>query len=107
MYSIGCKAGARFNYTRKAYQRPDTWQNTYQYLWRWGSFFGPYGTVGGYDFKTIAQQNRWLPTVNRQQTMRMNTFLKARIIKGLTLNADFTYSIQNMNSGSADYSVFE
>ena len=36
----------------------------------------------------------------------MNTFLKADIIKGLTLNADFTYTIQNMNSGSADYSVF-
>lgn len=98
--------GARFNYTRKTYQRPDTWQNTYQYLWRWGSFFGPYGTVGGYDFKTIAQQKQAADRKSTTDLMRMNTFLKARIIKGLTLNADFTYSIQNMNSGSADYSVF-
>lgn len=37
---------------------------------------------------------------------RMNAFLKAEIIKGLTLNADFTYAIQNLNSGSEDFSVY-
>ena len=100
------QVGARFNYTRKSYQRPDTWQNTYQYLWRWGSFFGPYGTVDGYDFKTIAQQKQAADRKENTDLTRMNTFLKADIIKGLTLNADFTYTIQNMNSGSADYSVF-
>ena len=100
------QVGARFNYTRKSYQRPDTWQNTYQYLWRWGSFFGPYGTVDGYDFKTIAQQKQAADRKENTDLTRMNTFLKADIIKELTLNADFTYTIQNMNSGSADYSVF-
>lgn len=88
------QVGARFNYTRKSYQRPDTWQNTYQYLWRWGSFFGPYGTVDGYDFKTIAQQKQAADRKENTDLTRMNTFLKADIIKGLTLNADFTYTIQ-------------
>ena len=32
---------ARINYSRKNYKRPDTWANTYQYLWRWGSYFIP------------------------------------------------------------------
>ena len=39
------QVGARINYSRKNYKRPDTWANTYQYLWRWGSYFIPSGTI--------------------------------------------------------------
>lgn len=100
------QVGARFNFSRKEYTRPDTWQSTYQYLWRWGSFFGPYGTVDGQDFRVIAMRNQAATRKNVSDLTRMNAYLKAEIIKGLTLNADFTYSINNMNSGSADFAIF-
>ena len=29
------QVGARVNYSRKAYQRPDIYSSTYQTLWRW------------------------------------------------------------------------
>jgi len=100
------QVGARVNYTRKIYEKPDTWQYTYQYLWRWGSFFGPYGTIDGHDFRVIAMQNQAATKKVTTDITRMNAFLKADIIEGLTLNADFTYEIQNMNSGSSDFPVF-
>lgn len=100
------EVGARINYIRKEYTKPDTWNYTYQYLWRWGSFFGPYGTINGHDFRVISMQKQAATKTTTTDITRMNTFLKADIIKGLTLNADFTYEIQNMNSGSSDFPVF-
>lgn len=50
--------GARINFTRKMYKRPDTWSSTYQYLWRWGSFFIPSGTIDGLDQRVIAMQKQ-------------------------------------------------
>ena len=36
--------GARFNMQHRTYTYPYTrGQGSYQYVWRWGSFFGPYG----------------------------------------------------------------
>lgn len=43
--------------------------------------------------------------VNRD-VVRMTAFTKANITKDLTLNADFTYEIANMNSSSADVPVY-
>lgn len=100
------QVGTRINYSRKIYEKPDTWNYTYQYLWRWGSFFGPYGTIDGQDFRVLAMQNQAATKTVTTDVTRMNAFLKADIIKGLTLNADFTYEIQNMNSGSSDFPVF-
>ena len=100
------QVGARINYSRKNYKRPDTWANTYQYLWRWGSYFIPSGTIDGYDTRVMAMKKQAADREVTTDLTRMNTFLKAEIVKGLTLNADFTYAIQNMNSGSQDNSVY-
>jgi hypothetical protein len=39
------QVGARLNFTRKHFSRANAWSNIYQYLWRWGSFFIPSGTL--------------------------------------------------------------
>ena len=100
------QVGARVNYSRKAYQRPDIYSSTYQTLWRWGSFFIPSGTIDGYDTRLMAMRKQASDRKEITDLTRMNAFLKAEIIKGLTLNADFTYAIQNLNSGSEDFSVY-
>ena len=100
------QVGARFNYSRKNYKYPDTWANTYQYLWRWGSYFIPTGTINGYDTRVMAMQKQAADREETTDLTRMNTFLKAEIIKGLTVNADFTYAIQNGSKGSQDNTVY-
>ena len=45
------QVGARFNYSNKDFVGPAARRTTYQYMWRWGSFFGPYGTYQGQDFR--------------------------------------------------------
>ncbi len=100
------QVGARFNYSRRNYKRPDTYSNTYQFLWRWGSYFIPSGTIDGYDTRVMAMLKQAADREVTRDLTRMNTFLKAEIVKGLTLNADFTYAIENMNSGSQDNSIY-
>lgn len=100
------QVGARINFTRKMYKRPDTWGSTYQYLWRWGSFFIPSGTIDGLDQRVIALQKQASDRRTTVDLTRLNTFARANLTKELTLNADFTYMIQNMNSGSEDFSVY-
>lgn len=98
--------GARLNFTRKMYQAPDTWGSIYQYLWRWGSFFIPSGTHDGYDTRVLSLLKQSSDKRNITDYTRMNTYLKADITDGLTLNADFTYAIQNTNGASEDFSVY-
>lgn len=100
------QVGARVNYSRKAYQRPDIYSSTYQTLWRWGSFFIPSGTIDGYDTRLMSMRKQASDRKEITDLTRLNGFLKAEIVKGLTLNADFTYAIQNLNSGSEDFSVY-
>ncbi len=80
--------------------------NPYQYLWRWGSFFGPYGTLDGMDFRSLSEIKQAGDRVRTQDQTKMNVYLKADIIKGLTLNADFTYQVRNIGSKYADYTVY-
>ena len=100
------QAGARFNYTRRDYSRPDTNSSIYQFLWRWGSFFIPSGTIGGNDQRLLSMLKQAADEKTATDYTRMNAFLRANIVSGLTFNADFTYAIQNMNSGSQDFSVY-
>ena len=89
--------GARFSYTDRTYEKPNPTENTYQYMWRWGSFFYPYGMFDGVDLRnpySILKQ-AGTNTTNTKFT-RMTGFLKANIIEGLTLNADYTYSFRNV-----------
>lgn len=104
------KAGARINFSDREFESPnnDYGRNTYQYMWRWPSFFESYGWVPDADgvptdFSTAAIGYRKDAHVDKtvtQQT-RLQAWMRAEIIKGLTLQADFTYAVRNMNSSAA------
>lgn len=92
--------GARVNYVNKDYEdcTDALRQGSYQYLWRWGSFFGPWGYFSNgltgrnaISYRTQAGEG-WTKTDN----LRIGGFTKINIVKGLTLNADFTYLQNNM-----------
>ena len=98
--------GGRFSYSDKAYTTPNTRRNTYTYMWRWGSFFGPYGTYQGIDMKNdIAYLKQAGDDKTNDSYTRIGTFLKATIIKGLTLNADYTFNINNKTTKSVGLPV--
>lgn len=90
------QVGGRFSYSDKTFNTPATQRNTFEYLWRWGSFFGPYGTYQGNDFRNdIAYRKQAGENVSNNAYTRLGGFLKAKIVKGLTLNADYTFNIMN------------
>lgn len=104
--------GARINFTRRQYTKPETYNNTYQYLWRWGSFFIPSGYIvdpetGEHnDFRVMAMRKQAFDREYVTDRTRMTAFIKANLYDGLTLNADFTYGIQNHHMGWADHSIY-
>ena len=98
--------GARVNFTRRHFSRSDSYSNIYQYIWRWGSFFVPSGTIDGLDTRFVAMQKQAARQMVTRDNTRLNGWLRANITKNLTLNADFTYTIKNMNSHSSDFSVY-
>ena len=90
--------GGRFSYNDKDYTEPNCRRWTYQYMWRWGSFFGPYGTYKGVDMRNdIAYRKQAGNQETDDAYTRIGGFAKAKILKGLTLNADYTVSIRNMD----------
>ncbi len=103
------KAGARINFSDREYQSPSLFRNSYQYMWRWPSFFETYGWVADaegnpMDFSNAAIGYRRQAHVDKtvtQQT-RLQGWMQAEIIKGLTLQADFTYAVRNQNSEAAN-----
>jgi len=104
--------GTRINFTRRHFSRADTWNNMYQYIWRWGSFFIPSGTIADpttgeqLDFRVIAMQKQAARKVVVKDKLSMTAFTTAHITKDLTFNADFTYIIENTNIKSNDHSVY-
>ncbi|MDR0657565.1 MAG: TonB-dependent receptor [Mediterranea sp.] len=92
------QVGGRFSYNDKTYTKPNSRRATYQYMWRWGSFFGPYGTYNGYDMRNDIA---YLKQAGEDKTIdsytRIGGFLKAKLVKGLTLNADYTYNVRNVD----------
>ena len=90
------QVGGRFNYSNKDFVGPAARRTTYQYMWRWGSFFGPYGTYKGQDFRNdIAYRKQAGDWTDNDSFIRMGGFAKATLAKGLTLNADYTYNEEN------------
>jgi len=90
--------GARVNYMYKDYADPTDAlrQGTYQYMWRWGSFFGPWGTINGLDGRNaISYRKQAGENYSRTQNLRLGAFTKINIVKGLTLNADYTFLTTN------------
>ena len=92
------QVGARVNYSDKNFTYPYLRGGTYQYLWRWGSFFGPYGYFEDengtqYEGRTmIGYRMTGGDSYTRTDNLRLGGFLKATIIKGLTFNADYTFT---------------
>lgn len=94
------QVGGRFSYNDKKYTRPRSIRGggnaEYEYMWRWGSFFGPWGTYQGYDMEnSIAYLKQAGDAVTDDTYTRIGGFAKVKLFKGLTLNADYTVSIQN------------
>ena len=94
--------GARFNYSQKNYTTPSTRGcGSYQYLWRWGSFFGPYGYWEDEDGKRtdaytyLGALNNAGDITTKTSYMRAGGFLKIDFVNTknhkFNLNADYTY----------------
>ena len=105
-------AGVRFNFVNKEYDMPNVGRNTYTYMWRWGSYFGPYGYMVDADGNKVDAKN---DIAYRKQAgndhdvttfTRLNAYLTAEIIKGLKLQADFTYDLTNRNNEYAYLPVY-
>ncbi len=101
------EVGGRFNYSDKHYVGPNTRRSTYTYLWRWGSFFGPYGTYKGEDMKNdIAYRKQAGDYDKTDAYARLGAYLKATLAKGLTLNVDYTYNVLNTDLKQAGLPVY-
>ncbi len=90
--------GTRISYTDRTFDYPYLRSGTYQYLWRWGSFFGPYGyykdpeTGTQYDARTmIGYRNTGGDSYTKRNNLRLGGFAKIDFGHGLTFNADYTF----------------
>lgn len=98
------KAGARFNFSDKEITTPGENRNMYQYAWRWPGFFEGYGYMYGDDGIAYSTRSaigyRLGSPMNKTVTTqtRMQAWMEATLLKGLTLHGDFTYSLRNQNS---------
>jgi len=91
--------GTRISYTDRTYETPyKRGAGTYQYLWRWGSFFGPYGYFVNpedgekYDARTmIGGRNTGGDCYYKRHNTRLGAFGKIDFGYGLSFNADYTF----------------
>lgn len=96
------KAGTRISFTQREYTEPNTPSNTLQYAWRWAPFVSYWGTIAdpttGEDmlFRNTLSERVLGPTdkATTRQT-RLQAWAQAEIIKGLTVQADFTYDFRS------------
>lgn len=101
------QVGVRFQFTDRTYTEPNSVNTPYQYMWRWGSYFQPYGMIDGVSLRnpySILEQAGDTDT-NTKYT-KITGFLKADIIKGLTLNADYTYRFRNVFQDETQLPVY-
>lgn len=101
------KAGTRLNFSNKTYKEPNYSRNSYQYMWRFPSYFETYGYVNDengeprYFRNDMGIREGAHQDVTKTNQTRMQAWAQAEIIKGLTLQADFTYDVRNMIYDSA------
>lgn len=101
------EAGMRFNWTRNSYYRPNSYYtNSLQRIWRFGSFWSPYGTIDGYDQFEVADRKEARTRTRVSDQLRMTAYLKAYLTPHITLNADFTYWTRNVNEKGGDGYVY-
>ncbi len=99
------KAGTRISFTQRDYQEPNTPNNTLQYAMRWAPFVSTWGTMTNPEtgeeryFRNTLSERILAPTdrIRTRQT-RLQAWIQAEIIKGLTVNADFTYDFRSANT---------
>ena len=98
--------GARFNMQHRIYTFPYVrGQGSYQYVWRWGSFFGPYGyfedadgnqfdgrQMIGFRKAAAGPDGEGGDTWRKRMNMRAGGFIKLNLAKGLTFNGDYTFT---------------
>ncbi len=96
------KVGARFSWSDKVFNGPNTWGSggTYTYMWRWGSYFNPYGyrkasNGENYEYRMIAAREQSGNYEDVAIDTRMQAYFDATIIKGLTLHGDYTFDVIN------------
>ena len=103
--------GTRVNFVRRSFSKADSWNNVYQYLWRWGSFFIPSGYMYDengekLDYRVVAMQKQAARKTTVHDQARFNAYAIAHITKDLTFNIDYTYQIDNYNYKTSDHSVY-
>ena len=100
------EVGARFNLQHRIYTYPYVrGQGSYQYVWRWGSFFGPYGYFedaegNQYDGRNMIGFRKAAAgpdgigddTWRKRMNMRAGGFIKLNLAKGLTFTGDYTFT---------------
>ena len=100
------EVGARFNLQHRIYTYPYVrGQGSYQYVWRWGSFFGPYGyfedangnqfdgrNMIGFRKAAAGPDGIGDDTWRKRMNMRAGGFIKLNLAKGLTFNGDYTFT---------------
>lgn len=93
------EVGARFNMQHRTYTYPYVrGQGSYQYAWRWGSFFGPWGYFedadgNQYDARNmIGFRKQGGDAYRKRMNLRAGGFIKLNLAKGLTFNGDYTYT---------------
>lgn len=98
------KAGARINFTNRDYRSPNLYRNSYQYGWRWPTFFEMYGYMYNEDGEKEYTRSPIGYQINSSlsKTVTTNTraqgWLQANITDDLSLYADFTYQVRNTTS---------
>ena len=88
------QVGARVNYMYRDYEDPEDAlrRGVYGYLMRWPTFFEPLGTIDGIDGRNVINYLKNAgECYTKNQNLRLGGFFKINIVKGLTLNGDFTY----------------
>lgn len=96
------KAGTRISFTQREFTEPNTPSNTLQYAWRWSPFISNWGTIAD---PTTGEQKLFRNTLSERllgptdkattRQTRLQAWATAEIIKGLTLQADFTYDFRS------------
>ena len=97
------EVGARFNMQHRNYQYPENRVGGYSNLWRWGSFFGPWGyfkdpdgqIYDGYTF--LGGLKEAGDAYKKRMNLRAGGFIKLNLAKGLTFNGDYTFTYRAGN----------
>ena len=104
-------AGVRMLYSQRDVEYPNVGSNVWGTIWRFPGFYQMpgYSVINGEraDWRNEIAYLKQADNVDqRNQFTRMQAYMNAQIIPGLTLNADFTYSQFNRNEEYAYLPVY-